>query len=366
MICEFNPFHNGHKFLLEKIKSEYADDVICVMSGDLVQRGETAITDKYSRAEAALNNGADIIAELPTVYAVSSARIFGARGVQLAYELGCDKLCFGAENSLEELYSALGKIDSAEVQAKIAASMKDGNYYPRAVAQAVGEDYAAIVEKPNNILALEYIRACRVYGIEPAAIHRIGPEHDSGEISEGHASASKLRELILAGKDYTPYTPMTVGRPASPSELNNIFLYRLKTASLEELKGLAEIDEGLENRLLEAAKNHYSLTEILRAVKTKRYTMARLMRIMLYILLGVTKEMQASPVPYIRVLGVRADKKRLISSRSLPLIADVRRGYDRLDEWAKQIFDIDLKAAELMNIASGTTLNEFSHGLIAV
>ena len=363
VICEFNPFHNGHKFLLKKIKSVYAAEIVCIMSGSFVQRGDIAITDKFARAEAALMNGADMVVELPTVYAMASAQVFAENGVRLAHELGCDMLCFGAENSIEELYSALDKLDSDEVQQKIAGNMRAGGYYPRALSEAVGEEYAEMISKPNNILALEYIRACRKYGTEPVAIPREGVSHDSGEVCGGIASATHIRGMILSGGDYAPYTPMMIDRPALMNAIESAILYRLKTITADELSRIADVSEGLENRIIDVAKRYNSLAEISEHLKTKRYTMARIRRILLCALLGITREIQSSPVPYVRVLGVRADKKHLISSASLPLIVDVRSGYDRLDNSAEEIFNIVLKATELMNIATGRTINEFSHGL---
>ena len=364
VICEFNPFHNGHKFLIENIKSNHADDVICVMSGSFVQRGDIAVTDKYARAEAALTHGADMAAELPAVYAMAPAEVFAKSGVRLAHVLGCDKLCFGAESSIEELSEALDTLDSESVQTEIARRMCEGDYYPRAVGKAIGGRLGEIVSRPNNILAVEYIRACRGCDIEPVAIPRKGADHDSSEPVGNIASATKIRDLIKSGEEYRAYTPMSVDRPAFIEAIEPAVLYRLKTMTADELSRIADVSEGLENRIADVAAKYNSLAEITDNLKTKRYTMARLRRILLSATLGITKEMRETPVPYIRVLGVRADKRGLISSRSLPLIADVRRGYDSLDISAQELFNIDLKATELMNIATGMTKNEFSTGLI--
>ena len=367
VICEFNPFHNGHKFLLEKIKEEFADEVVCIMSGNFVQRGDIAITDKYARARAALENGADMVAELPTVYAVSAAQVFAKSGVQIAYELGCEKLCFGSENSLEELYSLLDVLDAQETQKKIAGYMNDGDYYPLALSKAVGNDLSEIICKPNNILALEYIRACRSYGIEPIAIKRIGVGHDDTEVSGNIASATKIRELLINGEDCSPYTPMRISEPCQLSDIDQIICYLLRSKKPGDTEGIAGISEGLNHRLHKCAVENRSVDEILAAAKTKRYTMARLRRAVISVCLNITDEMQHRDVPYIRVLGIRKDKSHMIQPRALPLIVDVRRGYDSLDQSAKEIFDIDISAAELMNMcrdASG--INEFSHGVIKV
>ena len=368
VICEFNPFHNGHKFLLEKIKEDYADEIVCIMSGCFVQRGDMAITDKYARTEAALRNEADMVVELPTVYALGSAQVFARGGVQLAAELGCDRLCFGADNSVNELYDALTALDSPDTQEKIAALMKDGDYYPRALSEAVGQPYSSIIEKPNNILALEYIRACRDFGIEPAAIRRIGVTHDSGDIAGDIVSASKLREMIKNGEYYAPYTPMRIARTYYLSEIDQILRYLLKTKKPESTASIAGIGEGLNYRLYNCARENHSIEAILEAAKTKRYTMARLRRAVLSICLNITNEMQKRPVPYVRVLGYRRKKKRMVHAKSLPLIIDVRRGYDAMTPNKKEIFDVDLEAAELMNLCNilSWNLNEFNHGVIKI
>ena len=367
VICEFNPFHNGHKFLLEKIKEEFADEVVCIMSGNFVQRGDIAITDKYARARAALENGADMVAELPTVYAVSAAQVFAKSGVQIAYELGCEKLCFGSENSLEELYSLLDVLDAQETQKKIAGYMNDGDYYPLALSKAVGNDLSEIICKPNNILALEYIRACRSYGIEPIAIKRIGVGHDVTAVCGNIASATKIRELLINGEDCSPYTPMRISEPCQLSDIDQIICYLLRSKKPGDTEGIAGISEGLNHRLHKCAVENRSVDEILAAAKTKRYTMARLRRAVISVCLNITDEMQHRDVPYIRVLGIRKDKARMIQSKNLPLIVDVRRGYDSLDQSAKEIFDIDIAAAELMNMCRDTSgINEFSHGVIKV
>ncbi len=364
VICEFNPFHNGHKFLLKKIKEEYEANVICVMSGSFVQRGDIAITDKYARTKAALENGADMVVELPTTYAVASAQIFAENGVRIAAALGCDMLCFGAESPQKELESALGALENADTQEKIAAVIKSGSSYPRAVSEAIGEEYAEIVGKPNNILALEYIRACKKYPLSPVAVPRKGVNHDDVTTTGNLASASAIRQMIQNGEAYHAYTPMKIENPAFLSEIEPALLFILKTMDKDELALLPDVSEGLENRIYDVAVQYNSIEEILEQIKTKRYTMARLRRILISALLYNTKELQNTPVPYIRVLGVRKDKQELLQNSGLPLIVDVRRGYDQMNNSGKEIFDVDIRAAEAMNIAEKTSHNEFSHGVI--
>ena len=364
VVCEFNPFHNGHKFLLQKIKSNYADETVCVMSGNFVQRGEIAITDKYVRARAALDNGADMVAELPTVYALSSANIFAENGVRIAVSLGCDCVCFGSENDLETLKSAVSLLENPQINEKINAAMKEGVTYPRALSMSVGKEYAAVLERPNNILALGYIRACRKFNISPIAIPRKGAAHDDVHTYKDIASASRIREMILHGENYSQYTPMAVEKPTKTDALETAILYRLKTIFPNELSQIADVSEGLENRIISAAKLYNNVDGILHDVKTKRYTMSRLRRIVLCAFLNITSKQQNLPVPYCRVLGIKYSAKNILAESQLPLVIKTKTDYDRLNISAKEIFNVDLLASEAMNIASDQMINEFSQGVI--
>lgn len=366
VICEFNPFHNGHKFLLERIKTEYADEVVCIMSGSFVQRGDIAITDKYARAKAALQNGADIVVELPTVYAMSGAQTFAENSVRIAAAMNCDRLYFGAENSLNDLNEVAGLLENKVTNDKIHAAMKSGQYYPKALSMAVGKQHADTISQPNNILALEYIKACQKHGIMPIAIPRKNVNHDEDVIRDGIASASKIREMIENGESYKLLTPMEISDPCSIKSIEPAILYRLKTISAEELRKIADVSEGLEYRIIEAAKLYNSLSEIYNAVKTKRYTMARIRRIILSAFLDITAEMQNTPVPYLRILGVKSGLEDLLRGANLPLIIKVKTDFESLNQIsAKEIFDVDLRAAEAMNIARASEpINEFTQGVI--
>ena len=365
MICEFNPFHNGHKFLMQKIKEQYGKEIVCIMSGNFVQRGDMAITDKYQRAQAALQKGADLVAELPTAYAVSSARVFAENGIRIAAAMHCESVCFGAENDLSSLTTLADMLESDEVNRKINALMQEGMYYPKALSMAIDAKYAQILAQPNNALALEYIRACRAYGIKAIAVPRIGVRHNEMHICGDIASATKIRELITAGEDYCAYTPMRITNPTHLKTIEPAVLYRLKTITPEELSVIADVSEGLEYRICEVAKQNNSLEELLTLIKTKRYTMARIRRILLSAFLGITEEIRQTPVPYLRILGVRSGKENIFSAAELPLVVKTRTDYEKLDKTAKKVFEIDLRAAEAMNIArGGNPLNEFTQAVI--
>ncbi len=370
VICEFNPFHNGHKFLLEKIKSTCADEIVCIMSGGFVQRGDIAVVNKYERAKAALLNGADLVVELPTAYAVSSARVFARNGVRIARSLSCDMLCFGAESELCVLEKIVDAIEDNSVKELIKRKSSTGLYYPKALEEAVeevcGKELSAWMSLPNNILAIEYIRSCREAGITPVAFERKGVSHDSSIPSGDIASASAIRQMIQKGEDYARYTPMTIKDPAALSAIESAVIYTLKCRSAQEISALSEVSEGLENRILDAAQRYNSIEEILEAVKTKRYTHARLRRIMIYSLLGVTASIQNTPVPYLRILGVREGKEHLLKDAALPLVAKVKADYEALNNSSKEIFDLDIRATHAMNLVRNESINEFSEGIIKI
>ncbi len=207
IICEFNPFHNGHAYLLSEAKRLTGEPNLAIMSGSFTQRGEAAVCDKFTRAGAALRHGADLVVELPTAFAVANAERFAQGGVRIAKSFtDVNTLAFGCEtDNLDALRAAAAAIRSERVNALIAAEMRGGGYYPRALEEALravcGEEVAAAVSSPNNILAVEYIRALEGTEIRPLPVMRQGAAHDSDKTSGGFASASYIRSLLREGKE---------------------------------------------------------------------------------------------------------------------------------------------------------------------
>lgn len=373
VICEFNPFHNGHKFLLENIKSNYADKTICIMSGSFVQRGDVAVFDKYQRTAAALQNGADVVIELPVPYVLSNAEGFAENGVKIAKETGCDMLCFGIENTDTKSLVELSKIiRSKKTQEKISSYMKDGDYYPRALYNSIlelyGNDMAEILNSGNNALALEYIKACEKYDITPIGIERTGATHDCEKAIGDIASGSYIRKLIDDFEDFSEFVPNTFTNPANIYKIESAVVYRLKTMSKEDMANLPDVNEGLENRIYNAVLDYNSLNAILQSIKTKRYTLARIRRIIMCAFLRITKEMANTPLPYIRVLGFREDSSSLLKfSTELPIITTVSSGYKTLEKPAKKIFDTEMLASHLFSMCcekSSLCKNDFENGII--
>ncbi len=318
VICEFNPFHNGHAYLLREARRLTGSPVVCIMSGSFTQRGEAAITDKFTRAAIALKNGADLVAELPSVYAVANAQRFAQGGVAAAALLpSVTHLAFGCEtDDLGLLQTAADAAENEAVNNRIAALMKTGESYPRAFSAAVREIYggqtAALLASPNNILAVEYLRALRGTGIQPLPVRRVGAAHDSAETVRHFASGSFLREALQRREDVSAFVPEVPERIANPSLLDRVMLSRLRLCSPDDLQCLPDVGEGLENRILSAARTAESMDALVGAAASPRYTRARIRRILACVLLGITEELQSRRTAYLRPLALSGEGAALL------------------------------------------------------
>lgn len=361
VICEFNPFHNGHKYLLDEIRKQGFDTIICVMSGSFTQRGDVAVIDKFARTRCAIQNGADLVIELPTPYAVASAQRFAKGAVEILNATGIvDSVFFGSESGdIELLKKAACATENPEVEAILQQKMNQGEYYPLALEGAVKEvfskDISDILASPNNILAVEYIKELEKSGINAGTITRKAVEHDSIEATDCFASASLLREMILKNGNVSSFAPYCdFSNPAHLEFGQRAILYKLKTMSLEEISELADINEGLENRIYSASRSSNSLEELLFEIKTKRYTLARLRRIITSALLGITKELQNSPLPYLRILGMSHRGKEALSQitkkSSLPVVTSVASALKTLDSDARKMLLCDINATDIRTV----------------
>ena len=320
VICEFNPFHNGHKFMLSEARRITGEGVLAVMSGSFTQRGEVALCSKFERAEAALKNGADLVVELPAVYSVANAERFARGGVETAKLFSCvNYLAFGCEDDdLEQLKTAAFARDDPGVKEIISERMNGGYYFPRAYAHAVrqvfGNDTADILAKPNNILATEYLRALEGSGIEPVPVKRRGAPHDSKAAIGEFASASHIRSLLRRGGSAKGLLPEIPSEITYPEKLDAALIYRLRLMTPEQLRQLPDVGEGLENRIISAARSFGTAEELISAVKTKRYTRARLRRILACVLLGITEELQTKSPCYARAFGFTPEGEKMLKS----------------------------------------------------
>ena len=247
IICECSPFHNGHQYLFRTARLLTGEENIAVMSGSFTQRGEVAITDKFTRAGALIRGGADLVLELPAAFAVANAQRFAEGGVRIAKSFACvNTLAFGCETEdIGVLRTAANALRSERVNSLIAEEMQAGGYYPRALQSAVekvyGADAAAAVSSPNNILAVEYIRALEGSGIAPLPIKRKGVSHDSGTPSGNYASASQIRAMLRKGEDVSMFVPEAPQKITCPERLDAAVLYRLRTMTAGELRLVPDV-----------------------------------------------------------------------------------------------------------------------------
>ena len=342
IIAEYNPFHNGHMYHLQKAKEESgAQYTICVMSGNFVQRGTTSIINKWKKAELALQNGIDLVIELPTIYSVSSAENFAQGAIKLLESLGIvDGISFGAETSD---YGALNNIatillDEPKVYKNILnKELKKGLSFPKARENALmlylndNKRYVDILHSPNNILAIEYLKSLKKIKstIQPIPVKREKVYYNDNKIVDDFASATAIRAMLKNKQfgDIRKVVPdVTYEVLRKESELENIVLdlssyekeliYTLRKMTVKEIEDLPDVTEGLEHSIKNAVSMSNDINHILDVIKSKRYTQTRLQRILIYALLGITKKdviASRKVNPYIRVLGFNEKGRNLIS-----------------------------------------------------
>lgn len=372
IVAEFNPFHNGHALLLKKTREAGFSHIVVVMSGNYTQRGEAACMLKEARTRMALSCGADLVIELPLPWAVSSAENFAFGAVSLLNALGCvDALSFGSEcgnaNLLTRCAERLPELDGSSELAKL---LRQGYSFPKARALALGKDenLAGLLDNPNDTLGIEYIKALKRLGspIEPFVVERIGARHDGSPALGGDvmtASASYLRSVLnsddpLRAKDYIPKSAAEIlekelsefRAPFQSSRAEILILSQLRRLSVDDIKSLPDVSEGLENRILRAIRGACSLDELYAAIKSKRYTLARIRRIILCAYLGVDCSFTAAPPPYIRVLGFNARGQQILQrakkSAVLPIVTR-HADFAGLDGALRSIYELECRATDL-------------------
>lgn len=303
VVAEYNPFHAGHRRHIDQTRRALGRcAVVAAMSGNFVQRGDCAVTDKWSRASAALAGGVDLVLELPTVWACASAEAFAQGAVALLQAAGARAVSFGSESGdAAALGRAAQALDSADYRRELRRFLDQGLPFARCrhlAAQALlGEDGAACLARPNDNLGVEYLRAARRLGFAPrvVAVPRLGAGHDGGDDPD-YPSASHLRELIHRGE-------LPMDNPAGLRYNERGVLARLRALGPEDFAALPDCGEGLAHRLYRAARQAVGLEELYQLAKTKRYAHARIRRAVLWACLGLRASDRPDGPPYLRVLG---------------------------------------------------------------
>ncbi len=385
IIGEYNPFHNGHAYHVAKSKEEaQADYCIAVISGNFVQRGNVSLVDKWEKASMALSCGVDLVIELPTIYSISSAENFSYGAIRLLDSLNIvDYLSFGCETPSLEILDKFADIlyrEPREFVTLLNHELSKGVSFPKARENALLiylndiRKYVNVLSGSNNILAIEYLKALKKLksSIKPIPIKRINVEHNDTEISNHFASASAIRERIIQNKLFglsslMPYDAYRIlyqnfqnGHYIKDiSRFEREIIYILRNMSLEEIANLPDVTEGLEHSIKEAANSCNTVQEFVNIVKTKRYTATRIQRILLYVLLGITKKDMANCAktpPYIRVLGMNNKGKDLLSaishtSPNLPIITSVKKFMDNApNKHIVNMLNIDIHATDVYTL----------------
>lgn len=356
IVAEFNPFHNGHKYIIEQAKKMGFTHVVAIMSGNFVQRGEPAIFSKKTRAQIALMNGVDLVVEMPCVWALSSAEKYAETGVFLADSLGCvDSLVFGSEcGNLEKLSSIEQILNKAEFKETLQKKLKSGITFAKAREQAIelllpGFEISKILSTGNNILGIEYIKAIKNLrsNIKPVTFKR----------NNNFKSASEIRTLVKKNHTkYYEYIPNTIEISEKPKDIfegEKGIISVLKHINLEDFANLPDISEGLENKIYNSLCECTNLENLLDLIKSKRYTMSRIKRIIMCAYLGITNRIQKEYPPYLRILGATDKGFEILNiSKTLSKLPIISKFSDlpKNNDFSQKIFKIECAATDLFGV----------------
>lgn len=376
IIAEYNPFHNGHAYHIARTRElTGAEHVLVIMSGNFVQRGDCAVIDKFTRTRMALAGGADLVLELPLPFACAGAEKFASGGVGIADALGCvDFLSFGMEcDDVQGLAKAARAVSDEAIKPTLDRLLSEGKPFAaartEAVRQVYGDETAALLCLPNNTLGVEYLRALTrtSSAIRPIGIPRQGAGHHSLHASDEFASATALRKMLTEGELsiaalYLPEAARELLRermaegtaPASLRHCERAVLARLRGMTKEQLLRLPDISEGLENRLYDSIRSAGSLEELYASVKTKRYSHARIRRIVLSAFLGL-RAAHGESLPYIRILGMNGRGRKLLSAAepTLPIISS-HKHVAGLPQEAQNVYRLECHADDMWALMTPT------------
>ena len=341
IVAEFNPFHNGHLYLIKKAKKLYSNEpLIIILGGNFLERGEASILNKWQKTEIALDYNADIIVELPFPFATQSADYFAYGAVFLLKALQVDKIIFGSESNDLEMFSSFADIQlqHPEYQQLVKKEMNSGKNYPTALSNALKEMTGKEIRLPNDTLALSYIREIKKQhaNITPISIQRTNDYHN---LSNNHiTSAESIRKLLLENQDITKYIPnkVNIKTPILTNEQYFPYLkYQIMT-HYDHLEIFQTVDEGMSTRIKKAIVKANNYQELIQRLKTKRYTYNRIQRMLTHILCNFTKEeaKEMKQPEYIRILGFSSQGKQYLNQIKkelmIPLITTYSKGNSKM------------------------------------
>ncbi len=315
IICEYNPFHKGHIYHIDKIKEMYPDSlIIACISSSFTQRGEISILNKWDKTKIALDNNIDLVVELPTLFSTQSADIFAKAALKILNELKIEKLVFGSEcNNIDTLKEvAKIQIDNKDFDNKVKEYIDMGNNYPTSLSLALNSFNINKIDNPNDLLGVSYIKEIlkNKYNIEPISIKRTNNYH--GNNKGNIISATEIRNLLKNNKSVKKY--INYDEKILYKSTNYFELLKYEILNHEkDLITISEIDEGIERRIIKAIDNSNSLEELIKNIKTKRYTYNKIKRLLNHILLNIQKEDTKLNIDYIRILGFNNKGKNYLN-----------------------------------------------------
>ena len=311
IVCEYNPFHNGHKYQIDMIRKKYKDaTIVAVMSSSFTQRGDVSLMNKFDKADVALNNEIDLVIELPYVYSTQGSDVFASAAVRILNHLKVDTICFGTErDNIDDIKKCANvQLNDPNYDELVRENMSLGVNYPTALNKALKELINVEITEPNDLLALSYIKEIikNKYNIEIFNIKRTNSFHDI-ESNETIVSASNIRNKISNGVDIKDYVPEDVYLKLKDIKLNDKYFefLKYKICSESNLEKYLDVDEGLSARIRNALDKSNNLDELVLNIKTKRYTYNKISRMLNHILMNFTKDERdkTQDIEYIRVLG---------------------------------------------------------------
>lgn len=390
--AEYNPFHNGHKYHIEKSREMTgADCVVAVMSGNFTQRGEAAILDKWERSRLAVDNGVDLVVELPFIYACSKAQSFAEGAVDILKGLGVHMISFGSESGeISDLYEAAANLIDGSEKIEVARErhMKSGISFAKAgeiaTAEVLGEDAVKLMTEPNNILALEYLKRLifwkeRGYDIEAVTVKRHGSGYFEENSEKGFAGASVIRKM-QSSEEFERYVPENVAEALgnlkdktsknaceralhAQERLFQLVRSEIVKSSPEALAQVYHMGEGLENKLKKEIVKAGNMEELVSSVVSRRYTEATVRRLLTYVLLGL-REYEPEKAVYGRVLAATDTGRKLLGSLKkqdghMPIITNINK--DELDnETVQACLRYDVLASDMYNLIYDRDMYAFS------
>lgn len=359
LIAEYNPFHNGHLYQINKIKEMYPDSIIiAVVSSCFTQRGDVSILNKWNKTQIALDNNIDIVIELPFVYATQGSDIFAKGAITILEKMKIDTLVFGTESDNLDIINLIAdtQINNPNYNIIVKKYLNKGINYPTATNNAVNDLTGYKIDSPNDLLALSYIKQIKIdkQNIKIINIKRTNSYHDE-KIKNNIASASTIRKLNLNNKNIDNLIPYNLNYLYKIS-MNDYYPY-LKYKVIEEESNLNKyqtVDEGIENRLIKNINTSSNYEELISKIKTKRYTYNKISRMLLHILTDFTKEEAKNlKIDYIRLLGFSTNGKKYLNKIKKTIDVPIITGYKKN---ISKILDIELKITKIYSLVTNSNL----------